>query len=116
MSFHPTKPFFFVATQKHVRIYHLMKQMLVKKLQSGAKWISSMHVHPSGDHVIIGTYDKRVCWFDLDLASTPYKTLRYHDKAVRGVQYHKNYPLMASAADDGKVQIFYSKVYRYFFY
>jgi ribosome biogenesis protein ERB1 len=102
----------FVATQQHVRIYHLVEQKLVKKLLTGSKWISSLDVHPSGDHVIIGSYDRRVIWFDLDLASTPYKTLKYHEKAVRDVKYHHKYPLMASASDDGTIHIFHSTVYR----
>lgn len=57
--------------------------MLVKKLISGCKWISCMDVHPSGDHLIVGSYDRRVAWFDLDLSSTPYKTLKYHTKVRR---------------------------------
>ena len=32
---------------------------------------------------------RRVVWFDLDLSSTPYKTLKFHEKAVRCVQFHK---------------------------
>lgn len=57
-------------------------QMLVKKLISGCKWISCIDVHPSGDHLIVGSYDRRVAWFDLDLSSTPYKTLKYHTKVT----------------------------------
>lgn len=57
--------------------------MLVKKLISGCKWISCIDVHPSGDHLIAGSYDRRVAWFDLDLSSTPYKTLKYHTKVRR---------------------------------
>ena len=45
-------------------------------LLSGCRWISTMDVHPSGDHVIIGSLDRRMVWFDLDLSSTPYKTLK----------------------------------------
>lgn len=56
--------------------------MLVKKLVSGCKWISCIDVHPSGDHLIVGSYDRRVAWFDLDLSSTPYKTLKYHTKVT----------------------------------
>ena len=113
ISFHPTRPFLFVATQQHVKVYNLVEQKMVKRLLSGCKWISSLDVHPSGDHVIIGSYDRRVVWFDLDLASTPYKTLKFHEKAVRGVKYHRRFPLMASAADDGTVHIFHSTVYKY---
>lgn len=35
-----------------------------------------MDIHSSGDHVIIGSLDRRMVWFDLDLSSTPYKTLK----------------------------------------
>ncbi|TYZ60537.1 hypothetical protein PybrP1_003070 [[Pythium] brassicae (nom. inval.)] len=109
--FHPSKPFFFHATQRHVRVYNLVKQAMVKKLSSGVKWISSMDVHPNGDHLIVGSYDRRLCWFDLDLSSTPFKTLKYHEKAVRSVAYHAKYPLMASASDDGTIHIFHAMVY-----
>lgn len=89
VSFHPSRPFLFIVTQQHIRLYHLVEQKLVKKLISGCKWISSIDIHPSGDHVIVGSYDRRVVWFDLDLSSTPYKTLKFHEKAIRSVQYHK---------------------------
>jgi WD40 repeat protein len=79
----------------------------------GCKWISSMTLHPSGDHLLLGTYDRRVIWFDLDLSSMPYKTLKYHGRAVRQVAYHPRYPLMASASDDGCIHIIHSMVYRY---
>lgn len=92
--FHPQKPLFFVAvrpcyskvppcsvalfsqTQTCVRVYDLVRQELVKRLLSGVKWISCLAVHPSGDHLLVGSYDKKLCWFDLDLSSKPYKTLR----------------------------------------
>ena len=60
-----------------------------------------MSIHPGGDHVLIGTTDQSVCWFDLDLDNKPYKTLQYHNKAVRQVQCHPTYPLFATASDDG---------------
>ncbi|RIA98117.1 ribosome biogenesis protein [Glomus cerebriforme] len=111
VKFHPIKPLFFVATQRYVRVYNLMKQELIKTLQSGVKWISSLDVHPMGDNVIIGSYDKKLCWFDLDLSPRPYRTLCYHTKAVRNVVYHKRLPLFASCSDDGTLQIFHGMVY-----
>lgn len=111
VKFHPKRPFFFVATQRYVRVYNLQKQELTKKLMSGVKWISSMDVHPQGDNIIIGSYDKRLCWFDMDLSSKPYKTLRHHKKALRQVVYHRCYPLFASASDDGNVIICHGTVY-----
>jgi len=125
--FHPTKPFLFVATQRHVRVYNLAKQDLAKKLQTGAKWISSLAIHPKGDNVLVGTYDKRVQWFDLDLSTLPYKVkmsltervyvtlvfqvLRYHHSAVRAVGYHRRYPLFASCADDCSIIVSHGMVY-----
>lgn len=111
VCFHPNKPFFFVATQRYVRIYNLQRQELSKKLMSGVKWISSIDVHPQGDNVIIGSYDKRVCWFDMDLSTKPYKILRHHKMAVRQVVYHNCYPLFASAGDDGSVIVCHGTVY-----
>lgn len=109
--FHPNKPFLFVASQQHVRIYHLVKQTMAKRLVSGCRWISSLDVHPSGDHLVVGSLDHRVVWFDLDLSATPYKKLKYHTRAVRSCRYHSRYPLMCSASDDGSVHVFHSTVY-----
>lgn len=63
-------------TQQYVRIYNLSEQKLIKTLIPGIKWISSMDVHPSGDHLIVGGYDRKLCWFDLELSEKPYKVLR----------------------------------------
>ncbi len=109
--FHPSKPFLFAGSRESIKIYHLVKQVMVKKLIGGSKHIVTMDVHPSGDHIIAGGLDKRVSWWDLDLSSSPYKTLRYHEKAVRDVAYSRKWPIMASASDDGNVNIFHSMVY-----
>ncbi|WFD20799.1 Ribosome biogenesis protein erb1 [Malassezia caprae] len=111
VCFHPTRPHLFVATQRYVRVYDLLQQALVKTLQPGVRWISSMDVHPSGEHLLVGSYDRRVLWFDLDLSERPYKTLRYHTRAVRSVAFHPRYPLFASAADDGTVHVYHGTVY-----
>ncbi|KAJ7095181.1 NUC169 domain-containing protein [Mycena belliarum] len=109
--FHPLKPHFFVATQQYVRIYNLSEQKLLKTLTPGIKWISSMDVHPSGDHLIVGGYDRKLCWFDLELSDKPYKILRYHTRAIRSLAFHPTYPLFASSSDDGAIQVFHSRVY-----
>ncbi|KAG6890935.1 Ribosome biogenesis protein erb1 [Termitomyces sp. Mi166 len=109
--FHPLKPHFFVATQQYVRLYNLSEQKLLKTLQPGIRWISSMDVHPSGDHLIVGGYDRKLCWFDLELSDKPYKILRYHTRAIRSLNFHPSYPLFASSSDDGSIQIFHSRVY-----
>jgi ribosome biogenesis protein ERB1 len=110
-QFHPSKAIFFVATRNTIRSYDLAKQELVKILQPGAKWISSIDVHPGGDNIIVGTYDKRLLWHDLDLSTKPYKTLRFHQEAIRAVRFHQGgLPLFADASDDGSLQIFHGKV------
>ena len=38
---------------------------------------------------------------------TPYKVMKYHEKAIRDVNFSQKYPLFASASDDGSVNIFY---------
>ncbi|CAG0888891.1 unnamed protein product [Darwinula stevensoni] len=109
--FHPIRPYLFVATQRYVRVYNLVKQELTKKLLTGVKWISSMAVHPGGDNIVVGTYDSRSLWFDLDLSTKPYKVLRHHRKAVRSVAFHRKYPLFATCSDDGAVIICHGMVY-----
>lgn len=110
--FHPTRPLLFVATQRHVRVYDLLKQQLVKKLLTNSKWVSSMDVHPLGDNLLVGTYDRKVLWFDLDLSTKPYQTLRLHGAAARGVAFHRRYPLFASCADDRGVIVSHGMVYK----
>ncbi|KAM8811118.1 ribosome biogenesis protein BOP1 [Eudromia elegans] len=109
--FHPVRPYFFVATQRYVRVYNLLKQELTKKLMTNCKWVSSMAIHPGGDNVICGSYDSKLAWFDLDLSTRPYQLLRHHKKALRSVAFHKRYPLFASASDDGSVIVCHGMVY-----
>ena len=74
---------------------------MTKKLVSGAQINACIGIHPQGDNIIVGTHDRRICWFDLDLQNTPYKTLRYHARSIRNVEFHPKYPLFASCSDDG---------------
>lgn len=111
-KFHPFKPQLFVAYQRTIKIYDLSQQVLIKKLMPGARWLSTIDIHPRGDNLLASSYDKRVLWHDLDLSNTPYKTLRYHNKAVRSIVFHKsNLPLFASASDDGIIHVFHGTVY-----
>ncbi|ODQ58173.1 hypothetical protein WICANDRAFT_64317 [Wickerhamomyces anomalus NRRL Y-366-8] len=112
VKFHPFKPQIFVCSQRYVRVYDLAQQVLIKKLLPGARWLSKIDIHPRGDHLLASSFDKRVLWHDLDLQTTPYKTLRYHEKAVRSIKYHKGgLPLFASASDDGNIHVFHGTVY-----
>ena len=110
-AFHPQQPFFFVATLQSVLVYHLTKQTLVKRLLTPAHSISSISLHPSGDHLLLSSLDRRVCWFDLDLSNKPYRTLKYHSRGVRQVAFHPTFPLFASVADDGQLHLFHATTY-----
>ena len=109
-AFHPSKPFLFVATASHVRVYNLVKQALVKKLSHGPI-ISALAVHPTGDHVLVGGNDRKLAWFDLDLSTRPYKQLASHTAGVTSVAYHGRRPLFASASQDGTAHVFHGMVY-----
>lgn len=117
--FHPSKPVLFVANQRVIRAYDLTRQSLLKIIQPGARWISSFDIHPTSsstagsDNLIVGSYDRRLLWMDLDLSPRPYKTLRFHEKAIRSVRFHPatgRYPLFADGSDDGSIQIFHGQV------
>lgn len=48
----------------------------------------------------------------MELSTKPYRTLRYTEKAIRQVAYHKGgLPLFCSASDDGTIQVFHGRVY-----
>jgi len=113
VQFHPKSNCarFFVATQLHVYIYDLQKQKKLKKLMCNTKYISDISIHPEGDNMLVGTYDRRLAYFDLQYSTKPYKQFRYHEKAVRSVHFHNKYPLFASAGDDCNVLVFHNRVY-----
>ena len=114
VAFHPHRARLFVANQRSVRVYDLLQEppALLQKLESGVQWISSLDVHPTGEHVIVGSYDHRTVWFDSELSSQPFRTLRYHAQGVRRATFHPGgYPLMATASDDGTVHVFHARVF-----
>lgn len=51
--FHPLRPLFFVATQKHVRVFNLIKQEMTKIITGNCSWISSMAIHPQGLYIYL---------------------------------------------------------------
>lgn len=110
-AFHPTRSIFFTATKKDVCVYDFLKEKLIKRLESGLREISSLAIHPNGDNVIVGSKDGKMCWFDMDLSSRPYRVLRCHPKDITSVAYHRSYPLFASCSDDCTAYIFHGMVY-----
>lgn len=111
IAFHPTKPQVFAADDRNVLVYDLSKKLLIKKLSTGMKTTSCIAVHPKGDNLLVGSYDPRLAWFDTDLSTKPYKTMRYHKGAIRCADFHKKYPLFASGSDDSHVIVSHGMVY-----
>lgn len=70
-QFHPSRPLFFVATQRTIRCYDLQRQELIKVIQPGARWISSFDVHPGGDNLVVGSYDRRLLVSAHDRPASP---------------------------------------------
>ncbi|XP_058754457.1 ribosome biogenesis protein BOP1 homolog [Vicia villosa] len=110
-TFHPSRSIFFICTQKSVRVYDLLKSKLIKKLDTGLKEASSISVHPGGDNLIVGSKEGKLCWFDMDLSSKPYKILKCHPKDINNVVFHRSYPLFATCSDDGTAYVFHGMVY-----
>ncbi|KAJ8755615.1 hypothetical protein K2173_022210 [Erythroxylum novogranatense] len=110
-TFHPTRSIFFASTKKNVRVYDLLKKKMIKKLETGLREISSVAVHPGGDNMIVGSKEGKLCWFDMDLSSKPYRVLKCHPKDITSVAFHRSYPLFASSSDDGTAYIFHGMVY-----
>lgn len=111
VRFHPTRPHLVLATQKSVRIYDLARREQVQRLTPGVLSLSSLALHIMGDNLIVGSHDMKLCWFDLDYSVRPYRVLSNHKGAIRSVAFHPAAPLMASAGDDGVVQVIHAQVY-----
>lgn len=109
--FHPTRPYFFVASKQFIRIYDLANQQQTKKLSTNCKLVSNMAIHPKGDNLIVSSFDCRLPWFDLDASNKPYKIMRYHKKSIRTVAFSPAYPLFVSGSDDGSLIVSYGMVY-----
>lgn len=110
-TFHPSRSIFFICTKKTVRVFDLLKSKQIKKLDTGLKEASSIAVHPGGDNLIVGSKEGKLCWFDMDLSSKPYKVLKCHPKDINNVVFHRSYPLFASCSDDCTAYVFHGMVY-----
>lgn len=83
--FHNKKPCLIIMTLTNFFIFDLQNQNLKKKLISQCKRLSDVQIHSSGDHLLAGSYDKKLLWFDLDSNEYPFKRIEIHEKAVRRV-------------------------------
>ncbi|CEF67780.1 Ribosome biogenesis protein bop1 [Strongyloides ratti] len=106
--FHPREPTFFVCTQQHVRVYDLAKCVLQKKLSTGTRWASCVATEPFGNNLFVGGLDCRFAWLDMQLSRRPWKMVRHHKGAIRGIAYHRYYPLLATVSDDSFAFIYHA--------
>uniref|UniRef100_A0A0N4Z2B7 Ribosome biogenesis protein BOP1 homolog n=1 Tax=Parastrongyloides trichosuri TaxID=131310 RepID=A0A0N4Z2B7_PARTI len=106
--FHPKEPTFFVCTQQHVRVYDLAKCVLQKKVSTGTKWTSCVAIEPFGNNLFVGGLDCRFAWLDMQLSRRPWKMVRHHKGAIRGIAYHRYYPLLATVSDDSFAFVYHA--------
>uniref|UniRef100_A0A0N5BT65 Ribosome biogenesis protein BOP1 homolog n=1 Tax=Strongyloides papillosus TaxID=174720 RepID=A0A0N5BT65_STREA len=106
--FHPKEPTFFVCTQQHVRVYDLARCVLQKKLSTGTKWASCVAIEPFGNNLFVGGLDCKFSWLDMQLSRRPWKMVRHHKGAIRGIAYHRYYPLLATVSDDSFAFVYHA--------
>lgn len=116
IRWHPKKPLLYIACKRIIYCLNLKSCKIVSRFTGPHSWITCFDVHSSGLNIIMGGMDGKVSWFDIDLSHAPYKTFNYHrTHCVRACAFHShaNYKhLWATAGDDGKVYIFYCRMFR----
>eukprot|EP00834_Sanchytrium_tribonematis_P002106 NODE_59_length_28102_cov_0.971110.p3 type:complete len:685 gc:universal NODE_59_length_28102_cov_0.971110:23524-21470(-) len=110
-EFHPNSPKIYLCTEKHLFLYDLVNQSFAKKYFSGCSDVSSLSVHPSGEHVLLGAYDPKITWIDAQLSDKPYKSLKFGEFAIQSVKFHSKYPIFTACGDDGHLYIMYGKIF-----
>ena len=109
--FHPQKPQLVVASRQAIRVYDLAEQRKVATLKPTVQWLSSLDIHPQGEHMLVGAYDRKACWFETELSSKPCRVFRHYNRAVRQVAFHRKNPLFATCGDDGNVLVFHCRIF-----
>ncbi|KAA0188527.1 Ribosome biogenesis protein bop1 [Fasciolopsis buskii] len=113
VQFHPGgKPRVFVASPREIRMFDLLqrKELRCLRLDGSSDALSRMSLHPSGDHLVAGTFGGRFQWFDIDLGNVPFKKMGLGHGAVRNLDIHRTRPLVSVAMDDGTVLIVHATV------
>jgi len=108
--FHPTQPALIVCCHDRVFIYDLQQQCFVTKLMVGTGSLTRVAMHPTGEHLLVGSKESKLAWFDLASSSSPQRIISSHTSSIQGVCFHPTLPLFASASIDGTVHIFHGMV------
>ena len=112
VCFHPSKPYFIVATNSNIFVYNLQKQEMVRKFVSNLNTITDISIHKNGDDILAGTKDGKVAWFQLELSEKPYKVMDYHGDKIKVVNFHATYPLFSSCSRNGKLLVYHATIYQ----
>jgi len=110
--FHPTQPSIIISTQMRIIIFNLQLNKRVKTMTVNTKFITSIDIHPNGEHLLVSSFDNKCFWYDLQMGDEPYKTLKMNNGTVRQVRFHKSLPLFASIGDDAMIQVMHGMVYK----
>ena len=70
-----------------------------------SKQLSTFDMHQIGTHILAGSYDKKVLWFDLEGKDTPLKTFSIHSKAIWSTKFSSKFKIFGTCSDDGKLVI-----------
>ena len=84
---------------------------MVRKFISNLNTITSLTVHKNGEHILAGSKDGKIAWFQSDLSDKPFKTLDYHGDKIRNIEFHNNYPLFSSGSRNGKILVYNCSVF-----
>ncbi|KAH9751124.1 Ribosome biogenesis protein BOP1-like [Citrus sinensis] len=94
---------------------HLLKNLLLALMFTldgvFGRMASQGRLPLHGDNLIVGSREGKLCWFDMDLSSKPYRVLKCHPKDITNVAFHRSYPLFASCSDDCTAYVFHGMVY-----
>ena len=106
VSFHPTEPFFFICSPRQVRMYNLKTQELKRKFSNGMTNNMCMCISSSGSSLLVGERSGKTLWFDVE-SDGESKAIAVRGASVLSVTCHNSYPLIATAAQDGKITVFH---------
>jgi ribosome biogenesis protein ERB1 len=107
--FDKIKPSLYLATPNDIRIYDLREQTLIKKLVWGSGQISCIALHPLGNHLIAGSQNAKVAWFDIDFSSSPVKTISSHSSGIKTVIFHEIFSVFATVSSN-EIHLFQGQV------
>lgn len=110
VAFNPRLPQMLVMTRIYLYVYDLKKQERVKRLITGSQTLSCLATHPTGTHLLLGSGDHMLYWYDLEWKDLPYRKMKVHAGAVNACRFSAHFKLFASAGDDGAVVVQYARV------